>query len=233
MKKFLLGSLILLAAAPWQTAFAQVQTLPPEISGHMKKGKKLDQVWLNPKYDTSTGFVIGMVNTQAEGTYANTIDYLPYVLGRLTIPGSTNQLNLVVTSLDDKSGYSSNLSIADLNVEGQVVDRDGQLLMAFRDSEHDESKETAIHGLEACMDHLASKLGKELGKPFEDALVLKMGMAKGGNTNPSGLVPGAPKGQPQTLSVGERLMQLDNLKKSGLITEEEYNQKKAELLKEL
>jgi hypothetical protein len=28
-------------------------------------------------------------------------------------------------------------------------------------------------------------------------------------------------------------MQLDNLKKSGLITEEEYNQKKAELLKEL
>ena len=233
MKKFLIGSLILLAAAPWQAAAAQNQTLPPEIYAQLKKGKKLDQIWISPKYDTSTGFMLGKVETLAEGAYANTIDYFPYALNRLTIPGSTNVLNLTVTNLDAKSGYVSNVTIADMGVEGQVVDRDGKLLLAFTSHEHDETKDTPLQGCQACMDHVVFKLAKELGKPFEDALAIKMGVEKATNPNPSGLVPEAPKGQAQTLSVGERLIQLENLKKNGLITEEEFNQKKAEILKGL
>jgi hypothetical protein len=223
--------LILLAAAPWQ-AFAEVpRTLPAEVYTKLKSGHKLDKVWMDPSYDASTGFTIGKVTTMAEGDLANSIDYFPYALNRLTIPGSVNTLDLTVTELIGTILYSKNVATAAMTVEGRILDRDGKTMFAFSDREECSDGETPLKNCQQVMDRITWKLAKELGKPLEEALAVKMGVDK--NPSASGLVPAPPKNQSQAMSPGERLLQLDNLHKNGLINDEEYASKKAEIVKGL
>ena len=199
----------------------------------MKRGKKLDQVWVDPKFDSGSGFTLGRITSQSTDFYANTLDFLPYALGRLVIPGSTNTLDVVVTELRVDVKYATGLYIAHFSVEGRISDRDGKVMFAFTNSDEAADHETAIKNCEEVMNKLAFKLGKELGKPFQEALAKKMSVEQGGNTNPSGLVPPRPQGPQPALSTGERLLQLDNLHRNGLLTDEEYAQKKAEIIKGL
>jgi len=51
--------------------------------------------------------------------------------------------------------------------------------------------------------------------------------------NPSGLVPPRPAPDSQPMDIQGRLLRLDDLKKKGLITDDEYNAHKDEILKGL
>lgn len=233
MKKLVLGLLILAMGTAWPAAAQEGGALSPEVLAQLKKGKRLDLVWADRKFNPASGFLLGRISSQSTDYYANTLDYLPYALGRLVLPGSTNRLDLVVTDLHVEPRYTAGIYVAHFAVEGTISDRDGNVVFAFTDGERASDRETADKNCEAVMDSLVFKLGKELGKPFLDAMAAKRSIENGGNANPSGLVPPQPKGPQPTLSVGERLLQLDNLHKNGLLTDEEYAQKKAEIMKGL
>lgn len=232
MKRLVLGSLVTLAACVWPAAAQDLSTLPPEIRQHMKKGRKLDRVWKDPKFDTATGFTLGQVRTQAEGFYANTIDYFPVPLARMTIPGSTNILNLTVIELSVRQNFTNGSSSAIMTAEGEIVDREGKVLFAFSTRDEADTRENPTMNCKAVMDRIAWNLAKDLGQPFQDAIARRMAVS-GNAESASGLPMLPPKPQDQQLSVGERLIQLDNLRKNGLITNEEYDKKKAEILKGL
>jgi hypothetical protein len=193
----------------------------------LRNGHKLDQVWINPKYDVASGFIVGKVETTVEGPFINTIDYFPGALQRLQIPGSTNVLNVTVTYLATREASLYGVYGATMGVEGSVVDRDGQVMFAFITREDSNNRESVPKNCVAVMDRVAWGIFKELGKPFQEA---HERLEKAAFGNPSGLVPPRPT-QTQTLTVGERLIQLDNLRKSGLITDEDYNKHKEEILK--
>jgi hypothetical protein len=232
MNRLVLGTLITLAAGFGPMPAQDVSTVPPEIRQSMKKGRKLDLVWKDPKFDTGTGFTLGQIRTQADGYYANSIDYFPVPLSRMTIPGSTNILNLVVTDLAVKDNFTNGASSALMTVEAAIVDKDGKTLFAFITRDEVDTRETPLMNCKAVMDKIAWNLAKDLGQPFADAVAKRMAVSDKA-TSPSGLPMLPPKSQGQQLTVGERLIQLDNLRKNGLITTEEYDKKKAEILKGL
>jgi hypothetical protein len=232
MKSLVFGALVTLAAASWPVAAQGVQTLPPEIVAQMRKGNKLGREWKSPAYDTSTGFILGRITTQAEGYYANSVDYFPTALSRLVIPGSTNLLNLTVTDLRVKESFAAGSPTVSMAVEGQIVDRDGKLLFAFTTQDEAANRETPLMGCEAVMDQIAWSLAKDLGPAFQSA-VARRTLVSGQGPSGSGLPTLPPRPKDQQLSIGERLIQLDNLRKSGLITAEEYEQKKQEIMKGL
>ena len=230
MRKWILGFLVV-SAVGLRPVHAQAGSyLPPEILKVMTKCHWLSKVWLNPKYDVATGFTLGRLSTTAESFYANSIDYFPVPLVRYTIPGSTNLLNVTVLSIDTSDGYTTGAARATMSAEGRIVDANGQVLFAFTTREEARDGQTPLQCCETCMDRIAWSIFKELGKPFQEAVLARNAAIAG--ANPSGL-PTRPKSADQQLSVGERLIQLDNLRKSGLLTQEEYDAKRAEILKGL
>lgn len=232
MKRLVLGTLVTLAAGFAPASAQDNSIVPPEIRQQMKAGKKLGKVWQDSRFDTGTGFTLGRITTQAEGFFAGTIDYFPVPLARLTIPGSTNVLNVTVTSLAVKESYTSGFSSAIMSAEGQIVDKDGRVVFAFWTRDEVGTRENPTMNCKAVMDRIAWSLAKDLGQPFMDAVARRLAVASGA-TSPSGLPMLQPKTMDQQLSPGERLIQLDNLRKNGLITNEEYEQKKAEIVKGL
>jgi len=229
MNRLVLSSLVLVATGLWPALAAEAVTLPPEIYAQMKGGKKLGRVWLNPKYDVATGFVIGKVSCLAEGPHADDLGRFPNALGRVVIPGSTNVLNLAVTELTVMEPFSSQgAASATMAVEGQVVDRDGQLMFAFIAREKVDNRDTGVKNLQAVMDKVVWSIAKDLGEPLERALQVKY-EASGGSD--SGQVPPRPK--EQSMTIGERLIQLENLRKAGLISADDYEKHKTEIMKGL
>jgi hypothetical protein len=227
MKKLILGSLVILAAGIPPLFAGPEKTLPPAIYSRLKNGGKLDRIWINPKYDVASGFTIGRVDTLAEGLYANTVEYFPTTLQRLAVPGSINVLNVTVTNLTTLERPTLGVYGATMEVEGSVVDRDGQVMFAFSTRQEVTNMENVKESCRAIMDQIAWAIFKDLGKRFQEAHQLQEKAAFG---NSSGLLPPGPA-QPRSLTVGERLIELDNLRKNGLITEEDFNKHKEEILK--
>ena len=230
MKKLVLGSLLLLSAG-LRPLLAEERTLPPEIYAQMKKGIKLDQVWINPKYDTATGFNLGKVSTLADGIYANTVDYLKFTLEHLVVPGSPNILNVTVTQMDWVDHGAAGYFAASATVEGEVLDPGGNLMLAFSTHAKVANRQTVLDNYKGVYDKVEWSLYKDMGKGFQHAMDVKNQVTSG--ANPSGLVPRQPLPEEKPLDVQGRLLQLDDLKKKGLINEEEYKVHKAEILKGL
>jgi hypothetical protein len=197
----------------------------------MKSGHKLDKLWINPKYDPATGFVLGKVTTLADGFYANTVDYLGVTFQYLNVPGSPNVLNLTVTSLDTVDhGFAGYFSAA-MTVEGEVLAPNGELMVAFSHRAKVENRQTVLDNCKGVCDAVKWALYKDLGKGFERTMTVKNQVTEG--VNPSGLVPPRPALENQTMDIQSRLLRLDDLKKKGLITEDEYKAHKEEILKGL
>jgi hypothetical protein len=231
MRKQVLGSLMLLGAAFWPLHAEEVRTLPPEAYALMKSGHKLDQLWINPKYDTATGFGLGKITTLADGLYANTVDYLGLAFQHLTVPGSANVLNLTVTRLTTVDHGFSGYFSASMAVEGEVLDPKGQLMVVFSTQATVKYRQTVLDNCKGVCDLIAWSLYKDLGKGFEHAMAVKSQVTEG--VNPSGLVPPRPAPDSQPMDIQGRLLRLDDLKKKGLITDDEYNAHKDEILKGL
>jgi hypothetical protein len=234
MKKLLLGSLVLLAAGVGPLRAAEVHSLPPAIYAQMKRGNKVDRVWVSPNYDGSKGFVVGKATRDDSlmgNPDANIVDYLPAAFARYTIPESSNVLNLTLTWMEAIAKPTMGLYSITVEVEGQMLDKSGQLVLAFRTRETVKNRENNQENSRGALDMVAWKVTKELGKDYEHALLVKNEM--GGGTAPSGLVaPPPPKDQP-TLDIQGRLLRLEDLKKRGLINEEEYKQHRDEILQGL
>jgi hypothetical protein len=231
MKKLILGSLLLLAAGAGPLLAEEVQTLPPAVYGQMKKGVKADKVWRSPKFDGGKGFVMGKVSTLVDSPDANVIDYFPSAMARYAIPGSPNVLNLSLVGLEPVSKPTVGRYAMTMEVEGQILDESGEPVFAFRTREKVDNRENLREDTRAVMDRIAWILSKELGKDYEHALLVKNEVVTG--VNPSGLVAPPPPTAQQPQDIQSRLLRLDDLKKKGLITEEEYKQHRDEILKGL
>jgi hypothetical protein len=231
MKKLVLGSLLLLSVGVRPVLAEEVRTLPPEVYKQMKKLGKLDQVWINPKYDAGTGFTLGRVTTAAEGYYANTIDYVQVAFQRLAVPGSTNVLNVTVTEMTTVDhGFQGYFSAA-MGVEGEILDQDGQLMAAFSTKAKVENRQTVLDNVKGATDKVVWALSRDLGPKFQHTIEIKSNVVRG--LNPSGLVPPAPAPAEQGLDLKTRLLRLEDLKQRGLITDDEYRAHKADILKGL
>ena len=232
MKRQVLVSLATILAGVSPVLASGPTTLPAAIYAQMKNGSKLDRVWMSPKFDAGTGFTIGKVDSQAEGYFANVVDYVPYALGRLVIPGSTNVLNLTVTELTVIDRGSIGLFGATIGVEGEIVDKDGGLLFAFTTRQEITDRETVVKSCQGAIDRIVWSLAKDLGKPLQHALEVQRELQTGQH-NPSGLVPAPPVNPQKPQTIGDRLMLLEDLKQKGLITPEEYKSHNEEILKGL
>jgi hypothetical protein len=233
MKRLVLGTLLALTAGILPLFAASEQALPPEIYAQMKRGKKLGKVWRNPKYDAASGFVVGKVSSYAQGYFSNVVDYIPYALKRVSIPQSTNVLNVAVVEFSVVDQGTSGMFGATIGIEGQVVDKDGHLMFAFTTRESVNNRETVEKNCQAAIDRIVWSIAKDLGKPLEHALEVRQAVETGQMPNASGLVPVRPPAQDRPMTINERLMQLEDLKQKGLITPEEYKTHKDEILKGL
>lgn len=230
MRKQVLGSLMLLGAGLCPLQAQEVRTLPSAAYTLMKSGSKLDRVWISPDFDVAKGFSVGKVDTLAGGMYANTVDYFPYALQHLAFQTSPYSLSLTVVELSTVERSSAGYYAATMAVEGSVVDASGKLMMAFATREEVNNRGNVLANCEAVMDKIVWSISRDLGKPFQHALETRSAVIQG--ANPSGLVPPPPPAE-KPLDVQSRLLRLDDLKRKGLITEEEYKTHKDEILKGL
>ncbi|MDR3672881.1 MAG: SHOCT domain-containing protein [Holophaga sp.] len=234
MKKMVLGSLILLSAALQPSLAAEVRTFPPNVYAQMKSAKHIGKIWLSPEWKGAEGFTVGRVQVAAEidDPYTNVVDYLPYALRRIATPDSPNVLSMTVVEMSsvDRSSFGS--FSATMGVEGQIVNKDGKLLMAFRTREEANDRETVNKNFELLMDKIIWSLTMDLGNDFTRALQVRNKVDK--DPNASGLVPPPPPTTAQqSMDTKSRLLRLEELKQKGLINDEEYKAHKADILKGL
>ncbi len=212
MKKLVLGTLLALTAGIQPIFAAPERTLSPAIYAQMKRGNKLGMVWIKPKYDVTTGFVVGKVSSNAAGYFANTVDYIPYAFQRVIIPGSTNVLNMTVVEFSVVDTGTSGIFGATIGIEGQVVDKDGQVMFAFTTREEVNNRETVEKNCQAVIDRIVWSIAKDLGKSFEHALEVRREVETGEMPNASGLVPVRPPAQDRPMTLNVRLLRLEDLK---------------------
>jgi hypothetical protein len=231
MKKMILG-LALFSAGLWPALGEEVRTLPPDVYAQMKSGKHLGKVWISPAWQGAQGFTVGKIQVVAEidSPFANVIDYLPYRLRKISTADSPNTLSITVVELSSIDRSSVGHFSASMGVEGRIVGKDGNLLVAFRTREYDDSRETVTKNFELVMDKIGWSLSRDLGKDFIHALEVRQEVA--GSKNASGLVPPPPPPE-APLDMQGRLLRLDDLLKKGLITPEEYKTHKDQILKGL
>ncbi len=241
MRRLVLGSMVLLGAVVPCPAEA-VRTLPPEVYGQLKGGRKLDKVWASPKFDRSKGFVVGTINSDIadsyQGPYATTIPYFSTPLNRIAMADSPYTLNLTVNEFQVRDGQAMGIFNVVMGVEGQITDADGQLMMAFQHRDTVNNRENATVTCMGLMDKITYTLRKELGPGFEKNLQAKAVQAA--SLPVAGTAPAAPAPKPaaplapsQPADAKGRLLQLQDLLANGLITQEEFDAKKAEILKGL
>jgi hypothetical protein len=232
MKKMILG-LALLSAGLWPALAEEVRTLSPNLYAQMKSGKHLGKVWISPAWQGGQGFTVGRVDLSPEidSEYANVVEYLPYRLRMISTPDSPNTLSVTVTEISFIDRGSAGFFSAAMGVEGQIVDKEGKVLVAFRTREYDDNRETVTKDFQLVMDKIVWSLSKDLGKDFQHALEVREEVA--GNKNPSGLIPPPPPPEQAPLDIQGRLLRLDDLLKKGLITPEEYKTHKEQILKGL
>ena len=230
MKKLVIGSLVLAAACVWPLLAEAPLTLPPAVAAQLKSGKQLGKVWINPRFDVTQGFVVDKVNCTVDNYYADALQYFPVALRRIAMDGSPNVLDLTVVELKVVTNSGLGYETGTVGVEGTITGPDGTLLMAFTTREEVENRENERGDLAGAMDKIVWSLSKVLGPTYERALEVKRKLAmekiEGGAVPP----PPAPE---KPLPLDQRLMRLEDLKQKGLITQEEYEEHKKELLKNL
>jgi len=232
MKRLVLGSLILLSAGFLPALAGEVRTLPPNVYTLMKTGKHLGKVWISPSWKGAEGFAVGKVQLAAEvdSDYADVLDYLPYRLRTISTPDSPNTLNVTVVELTYMDRSTEGHFSAAMGVEGEIVDKAGNLLVAFRTREYNDNRESVTKNYQLVMDTIVWSLFKDLGKDFLHAQEVRQEVT--GNSHASGLVPPPPPPE-APLDIKGRLLRLDDLLRKGLITPEEYKTHKEQILKGL
>jgi hypothetical protein len=291
MKRLVFAFLFLLAAGAGPVFADNVQTLPPEIYGQLKRGKELDQVWMSPKFDPGTGFTLGSITTELAESYqgvdADDLQYFPSALRRLVVPDSPNVLDLVVIDFQTNTKMGAWIFRASIKVEGQVKGPDGTVLMAFVTRKTVDNRESIRADCMVAMDEITWQLYKDLGPRYVKAqeargtgayMKQRTKAAKVlSSPTPSNVIlapkpapapapaPAAPTaatpapatpapsaeaapanaspaaGEPaqgdqlpdQPMDLKARLIRLKDLRDRGLITEEEYQAHRAEILKGL
>jgi len=246
MKKLVLGSVLFFTLGLQPVLGAEVRTLPAEIYGQLKGDKRMGKLWISPKFDGAKGITAGTATSVVDSQYSNVTDYIPYALGRITTEGSPYTLNVTIIELTVKNLFATGFMSATLGFEGQVLDPEGNLMVAFRTREETKNRESVVLNCQGAIDSLVFNLSKGLGKPFVQALEARRVKAEAGSglvpkATSSGLVPKAAQARPQgpaqpqdpAMDIKARLLRLEELKQKGLITPEEYRAKRDDILKDL
>jgi hypothetical protein len=138
------------------------EPLQAAIAGGMKRGHALEKVWFNPAYNKRSGFTIGEVRYLVDERNAGISDYLPEALAGIAKQDSEYTLYMGIVQLIIKSRLGGSSSDVRLVVDGRVVDKEGNMMAAFRTSEH-------INGIGIVEDdcHTAArKVIEEISKEF-------------------------------------------------------------------
>ena len=77
---------------------------------------------------------------------------------------------MTVTSLTASEGSASGRTGAEMTAEGEIVDKDGEVLSAFSTRESANDGETPLQCCETDMDRIAWSIFRELGKPLQEAV---------------------------------------------------------------
>jgi len=226
MNKGFLNSLIFLLAGLTPALPAEVRTLPAEVYPLLKTGNKLAKVWTSPAWDGAKGFSLGKVDL-APGLvpeFPKVLSFFPQGLQRLAVPGSANVLSLTLVDLQTVDHGSTGYYSAAIAVEGRIVDPNGALLVAFSTRAQSSLRESVEKNLEADVDTIAWSLSKDLGKDFFRALEARSQPAKDS----------APEASVElNLDPKARLLRLEDLRQNGLITLDEYTERKEAIVKTL
>jgi hypothetical protein len=185
---------------------------------------------MNPKFDVTQGFVVGKVECAVDNAYSDTVQYFPVALRRLAMDGSPNVLDLTVVELRVATNSGLGYETGTIGVEGMIKGPDGTVLMAFNTREEIANRENQRADLTGAMDKIAWSLSRDLGPGYERALEVKRRLAE--EKIETGAMPPPPPPE-QPLPLDQRLMRLEDLRQKGLITQEEYEAHKKELLKNL
>jgi hypothetical protein len=133
LKKSLFLALAVLALIPSfpLAASDDPKTLPPAAYEQMKSGNKLDKIWLDPTYDKAKGFKVGPVVYKAENRNGEVMDYLGKALATLGNPESPYTLKVAVVKVTTKHGVVLGTTPGAVNVEGQISDPEGKVVVCF------------------------------------------------------------------------------------------------------
>lgn len=234
MRKLILGSVFFLAAGLQPVLAEEVRTLPPEIYSQLKGSSKLGRLWISPRFDGTKGIAIGTATSVVDSQYNTVTDYIPYALGRIGTPGSPYTMSVTIIEMTVKNLFATGFMSATMGFEAQVVDPEGNLMVAFRTRVECKNREGVILNCQGAIDQLVFDVSKGLGAPFLKSLQER----REAEEKRSGLVPLAPaaaaaRPQDTVLDIKGRLLRLEDLKQKGLITPEEYKVKRDEILKDL
>lgn len=126
------------ASAQAKTAASQKLAAPgraeaaisPAVRGQMKRGKKLDLVWVSPGFDGSNGLKLGSLVNQSGKPDKNALDYFPSALRRVIKADSPYTFHLALVNARFRAN-NQGASSAYIEVEGQLLDQGGQPVCAF------------------------------------------------------------------------------------------------------
>lgn len=88
------------------------------------------KVWISPAYDRSGGFSLGEVRYEVEARNDGVDQYLPGALAAICRADASSTLQLRVVQLQIRTQGQTG-SMARLGVEGNIIAKDGSILVAF------------------------------------------------------------------------------------------------------
>lgn len=135
MRNHIFTALFLAATCLPALASDDPKTLPAPIYDQLKSGRKLDKSYLTPDYDKTKGFKIGKVDYKAEYRSGDIITYLPKALSTLAKDDSPFTLNIAVVHVSTKTNALVGTIMGAVTIEGQIVDNNGKVVVAFRTKE--------------------------------------------------------------------------------------------------
>ncbi|MCH7664708.1 MAG: hypothetical protein IH936_02095 [Acidobacteria bacterium] len=133
-----------------------VKSLSPEIYAQLKKGQKIQKVWIGPKFDKTKGFRAGDVSWTAEKRNQEVRTLLTD--GVKDIATETGPYTLNLTVVNFSTGARGKVA-----VEGMLVDTDGEVVAAFSHSA--KTSFMAVRGVSpwaAPVDAIISAIAKDL-----------------------------------------------------------------------
>lgn len=130
MKKTMLLTLALMFSLVLK-ASDDPKTLPPAMYETMKSGKKLDKVFVDPAYGKQAGFKLGDVEYRAENMKPEVLDGIKKSLAMIVKSQSPFTLKLTVIKVSNTTFVGLGNVMGKVTVEGQIVDADGKVVVAF------------------------------------------------------------------------------------------------------
>ena len=138
-------------------AFDQV---PSKISSlQMKQGRRVDKIWIGPRYNRYKGFTVSEVNYDVKVTNEVVVDYLPVAFNSIGKNRASHDLVVTVRRFSEKVSSVRPYNTNSMQVDGQIFDKDGRIVAAFQ---IDRTFPLSIEDTKAAIDAIVLAVKKDL-----------------------------------------------------------------------